>query len=54
MKKKKLIHKERESLKENTNGIVRVCPECGSKDIVRERGELYCKHCGYIIEESVE
>ncbi len=26
------------------------CPECGSKDIIREKSELYCKKCGYVIE----
>ena len=26
------------------------CPECGSKDIIREKGELYCKKCGFVIE----
>ena len=26
------------------------CPECGSKDIIREKGELYCNKCGFVIE----
>ncbi len=26
------------------------CPECGSKDLVREDGELYCKKCGLVID----
>ena len=27
------------------------CPECGSKNISREKGELYCQDCGYVIED---
>jgi ribosomal protein L37AE/L43A len=27
------------------------CPECKSKDIVREKDEIYCKNCGYVIEQ---
>jgi ribosomal protein L37AE/L43A len=27
------------------------CPECKSKDIVRENNEIYCKKCGYVIEQ---
>ncbi len=26
------------------------CPECGSKDIVKEKGEIYCNKCGYVLE----
>jgi len=26
------------------------CPECGSKDIVKKKGEIYCKKCGYVLE----
>ena len=26
------------------------CPECKSKDIVKQKGEIYCKKCGYVIE----
>ncbi|MCK4521299.1 MAG: hypothetical protein KAU20_01905 [Nanoarchaeota archaeon] len=28
----------------------RKCPECGSRDLVREKGEIFCKKCGYVIE----
>ena len=27
------------------------CPECGSKDLVKDKGEIFCKKCGYVIEE---
>ena len=30
--------------------VTKKCPECGSKDIAREKDELYCKKCGYVIE----
>jgi|TARA_B100001971_G_C17789811_1_gene333947 transcription initiation factor TFIIIB Brf1 subunit/transcription initiation factor TFIIB len=26
------------------------CPECGSKELEREKGELYCKKCGFVID----
>ncbi len=26
------------------------CPDCGSRDLVREQGELYCKKCGFVVE----
>ena len=26
------------------------CPECGSKDIIREDNEVYCAKCGYVID----
>ena len=34
---------------------VRVCPNCGSKNIVRdfEHGEVYCNDCGTVIDENV-
>ncbi|MBW2984984.1 hypothetical protein KY361_07730 [Candidatus Woesearchaeota archaeon] len=28
----------------------RKCPDCGSTDIIRESGELYCKKCGFVID----
>jgi ribosomal protein S27AE len=30
------------------------CPECGSKNLARDKGEIYCKDCGYVLEESEE
>jgi len=30
---------------------LRKCPECGSKNIDYVKGELYCKKCGFVIEE---
>ncbi|MGB9748971.1 MAG: TFIIB-type zinc ribbon-containing protein [Candidatus Woesearchaeota archaeon] len=30
------------------------CPECGSKNLAREKGEIYCKDCGYVLEEREE
>jgi ribosomal protein S27AE len=30
---------------------IRKCPECGSKNITREKGELYCNKCGYVISD---
>ncbi len=27
------------------------CPDCGSKNIEYDHGELYCKKCGFVIEE---
>ncbi|MCD6547615.1 MAG: hypothetical protein J7K22_03625 [Nanoarchaeota archaeon] len=30
------------------------CPECGSSELARnESGELYCRKCGTVIEESM-
>ena len=29
----------------------RKCPDCGSKNLDYEHGELYCKKCGFVIEE---
>lgn len=26
------------------------CPDCGSKEIVYEKGERFCKKCGLVIE----
>ena len=26
------------------------CPECGSKDIEKKFGEIYCKKCGYVLD----
>ena len=26
------------------------CPECGSKDLVREKDETYCKKCGFVVD----
>lgn len=26
------------------------CPECGSKDLVKKDGEIYCKKCGLVID----
>lgn len=26
------------------------CPECGSEDLVRKSGELYCEKCGFVID----
>jgi DNA-directed RNA polymerase subunit RPC12/RpoP len=26
------------------------CPDCGSEDLVKEAGELYCKKCGFVID----
>jgi len=28
----------------------RKCPECGSKDLVKEDDEIYCKKCGLVID----
>lgn len=28
----------------------RKCPDCGSKDLVKEKGETYCKKCGFVID----
>lgn len=27
-----------------------ICPDCGCKEMVKEKGEIYCKKCGYVIE----
>ena len=27
------------------------CPECGSKDITKEKGEIYCNKCGFVISD---
>lgn len=29
---------------------LRKCPDCGSKDLIREQGEVYCKKCGLVVE----
>jgi ribosomal protein S27AE len=26
------------------------CPDCGSKDIVYDKGERFCKKCGYVFD----
>ena len=26
------------------------CPECKSKEIIKSKGEIYCKKCGYVLE----
>lgn len=41
---------EERSLQRIKGEDTRKCPECGSKDLVREQGELYCKKCGFVIE----
>ncbi|MEA2037179.1 MAG: TFIIB-type zinc ribbon-containing protein [Nanoarchaeota archaeon] len=28
----------------------KTCPECGSPDLDRKDGELYCKKCGLVID----
>lgn len=30
--------------------LVRVCPDCGSKDIEYTNEEFYCKKCGLVLE----
>lgn len=44
---------ENEEKKKNIEEIEK-CPECGSTQLVRdyERGELICKNCGLVIDES--
>jgi len=51
---RKLIDEE-EVERENIEryGVAR-CPECGSLDIERKNGEVYCKHCGFVIDEGFE
>jgi transcription initiation factor TFIIIB Brf1 subunit/transcription initiation factor TFIIB len=29
------------------------CPECGSTKIANGMGEVVCKKCGFVIEESI-
>ena len=29
----------------------RECPDCGSKKIDYDKGEIYCKSCGFVIDE---
>lgn len=31
-------------------GKVRICPDCGSKDIGKRGEEYYCKKCGLVLE----
>jgi len=38
------------SLQEIEGADAKKCPECGSKDIIREDDEAYCKKCGFVIE----
>ncbi|MBL7054737.1 hypothetical protein ISS05_03180 [Candidatus Woesearchaeota archaeon] len=28
----------------------RVCTDCGSEDVALEKGELYCKKCGLVLD----
>ncbi len=49
--REKLTKKEKENLKKY--GVAR-CPDCGSKDIIREHGEVYCRKCGFVIDEGYE
>ena len=51
IEKTKLSSKEKENLEKY--GIPR-CPECGSSEIVKEHGEIYCKKCGFVIDEGYE
>ncbi|MBW2975949.1 hypothetical protein KY347_00725 [Candidatus Woesearchaeota archaeon] len=37
-----------ESLKHEEK--VRVCPDCGSREIGLEKGEAYCKKCGLVLD----
>ncbi len=30
--------------------LVRVCPDCGSKDIEYANEEFYCKKCGLVLD----
>lgn len=27
------------------------CPECGSRDIAKRKGELFCNACGFVIDD---
>lgn len=27
------------------------CPECGSEEVVYEKGEVYCKKCGFVLSD---
>ena len=29
---------------------VKVCPDCGSKDLDFDKGENFCKRCGLVLE----
>jgi len=40
--------KSLESLKHEE--IVRVCPDCESKDIGFDKGESFCKKCGLVLD----
>jgi|TARA_Y100000310_G_scaffold335772_1_gene418630 ribosomal protein S27AE len=43
------VQKSMQSLKAEEDN--KVCPECGSKDIVKDKGEIYCNKCGYVISD---
>ena len=43
------VQKSMQSL--NAEADNKVCPECGSKDIEKSKGEIYCKKCGYVISD---
>ena len=41
---------DEKSLQETKGEDIGKCPECGSKDLIREKGEIFCRKCGAVIE----
>ena len=35
-------------------GKEKKCPDCGSFEIVMEKGEIICRKCGYVFEYPLE
>ncbi len=42
---------QRSMQKLSSEAIKRKCPECKSTDVAFERGELFCKKCGYVLSD---
>ena len=48
IRRMELVGKSLESLKHEDK--TRMCPDCGSKQIGFDKGEIFCKKCGLVID----
>jgi len=42
--------KEQKSVQSLEAEETKKCPECSSRDLVKAKGETYCKKCGFVID----
>ncbi len=42
---------QRSMQKLGSEDIKRKCPECKSAEVVYEKGETFCKKCGYVLSD---